>query len=516
MRQHAARSPALAPARSAALERAADHAATNRLSANQPRIAAHELVPGPGAPPAADALGAGQPLPHALRGDMERRFGHDFARVRVHPDAAAPTQALHAAAFTRGHHIAFAPGRWAPGQVAGRALLAHELAHVVQQSALPRGVTQCQDAAAPAATAEPPDLAGTADSEIRKELVAAMGEFMNTTIGDPVFDEAMTQGTWDAEKLKESNARFNRTVDILVESLLTGRVAKRPPVAVTTTCVHIQGAILKRVKELKPFAEKKQLQLKQMILSPAESGVWNPAAPNMSRRPRKGDLYVLEFQDNKVVQLLQALEGALVVEAPRLQAKADKADSDLSALRARLAAHAQGTAEPGDKKPSAGQERISQALADQLHKQQDELNRRVDKLGEMLGKARASSATTRGAQRAHIAKLNTKASEDKQLLDFEFSHVGYVVSIKPLPDGDPRAGTGLKRERWITFDGGQQVLREGKMKEGATQVVRTYHPETNEISGEATQGRGARLLKGWVDVDKLLQFKAAQKAKAAP
>lgn len=507
---------ALAPARIAALEAAADRAARQpALARGQPRLAAHELTAQP-LPP----LGAGQPLPHELRAEMEPRFGHDFARVRVHADShgAAATHALHAAAFTQGAHIAFAPGRWAPQQPQGRALLAHELAHVVQQSALAGGVPQCQDAAAPAIPTEGADndLAGDADTAIRRQLVEAMNAFMNSVVGDAVFNEAMTQGTWDSEKAKEAQAQFDRTVAIAKDRLL-GRNVKRPPVAITTTCIHVQGALLKRVKGLELLVGQHQVALGtagKLITEPLGGGVWNEAAPNMARRPRRGDIYVLEFQDSKVTQLVQALTGALA-EEPKVQAKAEAADAELAALKARVQAHEEGSAEPGDKKPAASEVLGRQALANQLHKQQTELNTRMTRLNQMLGTARTKAATTRGAQRAHIAKLNAKAAPDKQLADFEFSHVGYIVSITPLTDSDVRSGTGSRRERWLTFDGGQQVFRKGTMQEGATLIARIYHPETNEITGEATQGRGPRLLKGWIDVDRLQKQKAPA-AEAAP
>jgi hypothetical protein len=80
-------------------------------------------------------LGAGEPLPAAERAFLEPRFGHDFGHVRIHagPDAQAVSAHVQARAFTRGHHIAFGAGEYAPGTTAGRRLLAHELTHVVQQ-----------------------------------------------------------------------------------------------------------------------------------------------------------------------------------------------------------------------------------------------------------------------------------------------------------------------------------------------------------------------------------------------
>ena len=78
----------------------------------------------------------GRPLEPALRQDMEQRFGHDFSRVRVHSGAAAEQSAqdVNAKAYTVGHNIVFGAGQFAPGTHEGRRLIAHELAHVVQQS----------------------------------------------------------------------------------------------------------------------------------------------------------------------------------------------------------------------------------------------------------------------------------------------------------------------------------------------------------------------------------------------
>lgn len=77
-------------------------------------------------------LGRGSPLPASERAFFEPRLGRDLGDVRVHTDTpAAPT--LGARAFALGRDVAFAPGQWQPGTVAGRGLLAHELVHVLQQ-----------------------------------------------------------------------------------------------------------------------------------------------------------------------------------------------------------------------------------------------------------------------------------------------------------------------------------------------------------------------------------------------
>jgi hypothetical protein len=81
-----------------------------------------------------------RPTGEALDIDTQVRFGalfrHDFSGVRIHadPSAATTARAINANAYTVGRHIFFGCGRYQPSSPAGQRLLAHELAHVVQQS----------------------------------------------------------------------------------------------------------------------------------------------------------------------------------------------------------------------------------------------------------------------------------------------------------------------------------------------------------------------------------------------
>ena len=79
----------------------------------------------------------GQPLDPATRAFMEPRFGHDFSHVRVHADESAEMSArtINAHAYTVGNDIVFGHGRFDFNGTEGRRLIAHELTHVVQQSA---------------------------------------------------------------------------------------------------------------------------------------------------------------------------------------------------------------------------------------------------------------------------------------------------------------------------------------------------------------------------------------------
>jgi hypothetical protein len=80
----------------------------------------------------------GQPLPPSVRNFFEPRFGADFSQVRVHSDgqAAESARAIQARAFTVGRDVVFGAGEYGTEMSEGQRLLAHELAHVVQQNRL--------------------------------------------------------------------------------------------------------------------------------------------------------------------------------------------------------------------------------------------------------------------------------------------------------------------------------------------------------------------------------------------
>jgi hypothetical protein len=98
------------------------------------------VEPAPPSAPAAMVRGVlespGRQLDSETQSFMESRFGFNFSPVRLHTDEKAATSArvLGAAAYTVGTHIAFGAGQCVPHTTGGRRILAHELAHVVQQS----------------------------------------------------------------------------------------------------------------------------------------------------------------------------------------------------------------------------------------------------------------------------------------------------------------------------------------------------------------------------------------------
>jgi hypothetical protein len=87
-------------------------------------------------------LGSGRPLDSGIRESMETHFGRSFEDVRVHTDedAAEAAQAVDARAYTVGSHIVFGQSQFDPATTEGQRLLAHELAHVIQQLGAPNRI----------------------------------------------------------------------------------------------------------------------------------------------------------------------------------------------------------------------------------------------------------------------------------------------------------------------------------------------------------------------------------------
>jgi Domain of unknown function (DUF4157) len=98
-------------------------AAPSQVSTEAPPIV-HDVLRSPG-----------QPLDSGTRAFMEPRFGYDFSRVRVHADsrAAKSAEAVNAQAYTVGSNVVLGANQGGAGNLSHQRILAHELAHVVQQ-----------------------------------------------------------------------------------------------------------------------------------------------------------------------------------------------------------------------------------------------------------------------------------------------------------------------------------------------------------------------------------------------
>lgn len=138
-----------------------------------------------------------QPLDPATRSFMEPRFGHDFSGVRVHAGAAAAqsAEAMDAQAYTVGRDIVFGAGRFEPGTHTGRQLLAHELAHVVQQSAgATRPMLQKKPKAKKAGSITQTFDQKVVDKHIWPAAWGSIGWVKDTAIGLEVWDALIQAG----------------------------------------------------------------------------------------------------------------------------------------------------------------------------------------------------------------------------------------------------------------------------------------------------------------------------------
>jgi len=157
----------------------------------------------------------GRPLDRAIQQDMGQRFNHDFSHVRVHTDskAAESARAVNAQAYTVGQHVAFASGQYAPASPQGKRLLAHELAHVVQQSGSRTLLQRAETDTVPGCTALK-DTQKEVDDKVNASLAAA-----RATAGTPPSGAAVARGI---ENDLGKNTQVGRTaIEVWASTLLS-------------------------------------------------------------------------------------------------------------------------------------------------------------------------------------------------------------------------------------------------------------------------------------------------------
>ncbi len=186
-------------------------AQTSTLNHQHPEVPSivHEVLRSPG-----------QPLDPATRAFMERRFGHDFSRVRVHTDAksAESARAVNALAYTVGQNVVFGTGRYAPGHGDGRQLIAHELAHVVQQSRAD-GIHGAQSNEKLGLSSTSPTVLQKQDAEKSHEERVLLLEVRDIARNCPDFDDEVKK--WIFRKAAPYIESFYKTLNKVV--LITSR-----------------------------------------------------------------------------------------------------------------------------------------------------------------------------------------------------------------------------------------------------------------------------------------------------
>lgn len=151
-------------------------------------------------------LAGGKSLPAPERAYFEPRFRHDFSNVRLHADeqAASLASTLHARAFAFGNHIVLGAGQQVARIDDGRRVLAHELAHVVQQSsgAGALGVRADSAGIAPAGSRYEREAEAAADA-----VVAGAFSPQLSSVGATI-QRAPDAGTPDKATLNEIERRY--------------------------------------------------------------------------------------------------------------------------------------------------------------------------------------------------------------------------------------------------------------------------------------------------------------------
>ena len=129
--------PSVSTVESAKIDRKCDRCAEEEDEMIQRKPSAHHgsKASGPTSHIGEALSSGGSPLDTKTRSFFEPRFGLDLGGVRVHTDSAAvrSANAVDARAYALGSDIVFGRGEYDPATESGKALLAHELAHVAQQ-----------------------------------------------------------------------------------------------------------------------------------------------------------------------------------------------------------------------------------------------------------------------------------------------------------------------------------------------------------------------------------------------
>ena len=150
---------------------------------------------------------SGSPLPADLRDRFEASLGADLSGVRIHTgaDSEAAAAAVAARAYAVGNDIHFGAGQYDPSSADGQLLIAHEVAHTVQQggatpsrqnklevsSAGDAAEVEADAAASAMVTGAPFEVASTSPALARKE---------NTDTGEEQKEEKPKFPKWVGDK----------------------------------------------------------------------------------------------------------------------------------------------------------------------------------------------------------------------------------------------------------------------------------------------------------------------------
>ena len=251
----------------------------------------------------------GTPLPDDARSRFEASLGTDLGDVRIHtgPGSADAAAGLGARAFAVGQDVHFGAGQYHPDDPFGMHLLAHEVAHTVQQRSGGAGPQRKATVSEPGDAAEI-EADRAADAMVRGQAFAVTGvgagiarkgdgDGAPAGTGDKaVFVEFTKEGAWDgAAVLAELNKQGAKVPADLAAAIQAGpkETAKycaalrgRVAAADTDPAKHaeleqIQNALTSRVNELVNATSRSPLQYRQLT----EVATWATTYPATGAQP---------------------------------------------------------------------------------------------------------------------------------------------------------------------------------------------------------------------------------------
>jgi hypothetical protein len=195
----------------------------NDQSVNEVPLIVHDVLRSPG-----------QPLNAQTRAFMEPRFGHDFSRVRVHADSRAEesARAVNARAYTVGQQVVFGAQQYRPHDSSSR-LLAHELAHVIQQRRGANSTDNLTIGSADDPLEHEADLAASRATQgsvaaVRMNTPGSLRRLQRDLATPPPAVAAPAQPNLTPDQVQEAirfnRARYNEANTRLIQNLLGGPV----------------------------------------------------------------------------------------------------------------------------------------------------------------------------------------------------------------------------------------------------------------------------------------------------
>lgn len=422
-------------------------------------------------------LNGGAALPPSTREKMERGFGRSFGDVRVHTDAAASEVAAthEAQALTIRDRIAFGAGQYRPGTPSGDHLIAHELAHVVQQSGSGGEVAQARDVRSVSSEAAEvqAEVAATNVVAGRSAGIAPVG--LAITTRHRIMRRALRRAS-------ESPAVTQRRLPSPGEGQRGARALDRPSSPVLSSFVSQAGgeatAVAGRagprpedaVKQPGGVAElQTQVQQPDEAQTPLAEGTPSPPAVMVAGAPAGAALTEdpLDPQgrsEDRRTDADKPGEGGL---------EGEKKDGD---------ATREGGAAEGEGKGKKKQGKFGQNLGDRGAKKAAEAGKRLQKRAEALQTHEPAGKRIGGAGGAAAPPPNEGDSKSKG------AKVGAVCAATPeAPSADEAKGVAKSAADAAKPQNMQQMVDGGATDGVRQQVTATVNAQIASVDGAISQ-----------------------------